>query len=146
MTRSETPRTPSPCDSWSDARPLGAGVAWYEGEEESAVYDIIGGSAGIGLTLLYLHETRSQPGALDLAVEAGRLLASRGRPEHDGLKWPMSEAYPRLMPNFSHGTAGVAYFLARLHGLTAEVSFWRQPFTEHGIWRISPSAIPRMDA
>jgi lantibiotic modifying enzyme len=106
-----------------DARSLGNGVAWYEGEEEGAVYDIIGGSAGIGLTLLYLHETRGQPGALDLAVEAGRLLASRGRPEHNGLKWPMSEAYPRLMPNFSHGTAGVAYFLARLHEVTGESEF-----------------------
>ncbi len=106
-----------------DARTLGEGVAWYEGADESAAYDIISGSAGIGLTLLYLHETRGHDGALELASEAGRLLASKGRPDHDGLKWPMSEAYPRLMPNFSHGTAGVAYFLARLHGVTGEEEF-----------------------
>jgi len=107
----------------ADARPLGDGVGWYSGEEEGAVYDVIGGSAGIGLTLLYLHETRRQVGALELAMEAGRLLGSKGRPEHDGLKWPMSEAFPRLMPNFSHGTAGIAYFCARLYGLTSDPEF-----------------------
>jgi len=110
------------------ARPLDGGVAWYEGEPSQASYDVISGSAGIGLTLLRFHEgwgrgTPSAAGALDLAEGAGRLLASRGRPEGEGLKWPMSEAYPRLMPNFSHGTAGVAYFLARLHEVTGDREF-----------------------
>jgi hypothetical protein len=31
------------------------------------------------------------------------------------LKWPMDSKFPRLMPNFSHGTAGIAYFLATLY-------------------------------
>jgi hypothetical protein len=31
------------------------------------------------------------------------------------LKWPMDSKFPRLMPNFSHGTAGAAYFLATLY-------------------------------
>ena len=123
----------------ADARLLGEGVAWYEGEEESAVYDVISGSAGIGLTLLYLYETRGQSVALDLAVEAGRLLASRGRPEHNGLKWPMSEAYPRLMPNFSHGTAGVAYFLARLYGLTKDPEFLAPAI--YGAWYLENISI-----
>lgn len=34
---------------------------------------------------------------------------------YTGLSWPMSPDYPRLMPNFSHGTAGTAYFLSRLY-------------------------------
>jgi lantibiotic modifying enzyme len=106
-----------------DARPLGEGVAWYEGDADGAVYDVIGGSAGIGLTLLYLHETRNTKGALEMATRAGKLLATKGRPEHNGLKWPMSEAYPRLMPNFSHGTAGVAYFLGRLYEVTGDIEF-----------------------
>jgi lantibiotic modifying enzyme len=32
----------------------------------------------------------------------------------------MDPSFPRRMPNFSHGTAGVAYFLARLHEETGE--------------------------
>ena len=33
----------------------------------------------------------------------------------------MTPDFPRIMPNFSHGTAGVAFFLATLHdaGATA---------------------------
>jgi lantibiotic modifying enzyme len=126
------------------ARPLDGGVAWFSEEPGEASYDLISGSAGIGLTLLHFHErwagvgesggeaagTPGNPGvsglaasALEAAQGAGRLLAARGRREHDGLKWPMSEAYPRLMPNFSHGTAGVAYFLARLHEVTRDETF-----------------------
>ena len=129
-----------------DARSLGDGVAWFAGEPAEASYDIVSGSAGIGLTLLHFHErwtgigepgaggeaagSMGSPGrnalaasALEVAQGAGRLLAARGRPEHMGLKWPMSEAYPRLMPNFSHGTAGVAYFLARLYEGTGDEAF-----------------------
>ena len=123
-----------------DARPLDGGVAWFSGEPREASYDIIGGSAGIGLTLLHFHERwaggtsvgdgspppdppDSPARALELARQAGRLLVERGRPDGGGLKWPMSEAYPRLMPNFSHGTAGVAYFLARLYEVTGEEAF-----------------------
>jgi hypothetical protein len=40
-------------------------------------------------------------------------LIAVGIAEHGGLKWQMAPNSPRLMPNFSHGTAGVAYFLAR---------------------------------
>ena len=106
-----------------DARPLGKGVAWYAGDPESASYDIIGGSAGIGLTLLYVHEQTGAPEGLAMATEAGRALIERGRKAEGGLKWPMSEAYPRLRPNFSHGTAGVAYFLARLFEVTGDERF-----------------------
>lgn len=144
------------------ARPLDGGLAWFADDPRATSYDVISGSAGIGLTLLHFHELEeggnasspnraegdapevpgvgdgSAPGsvdgreavgsplagrALEVARGAGRLLAQRGRPEHDGLKWPMSEAYPRLMPNFSHGTAGVAYFLARLHEVTGDDAF-----------------------
>ena len=32
----------------------------------------------------------------------------------------MDPKFPRRMPNFSHGTAGIAYFLARVHEETNE--------------------------
>jgi len=138
------------------AKPLEEGVAWFESDPTQASYDIISGSAGIGLTLLYFHELWSdgsgedaKPGdpgqsrlaarALEVAVQAGRLLGQRGRPALNGLKWPMSEAYPRLMPNFSHGTAGVAYFLARLHQVTGEDTFLAPAI--YGAWYLENASI-----
>jgi lantibiotic modifying enzyme len=45
------------------------------------------------------------------------------RPEAGGMKWAMNPKFPRLMPNFSHGTAGVAYFLATLYAETRNKEF-----------------------
>lgn len=96
------------------ARTEETGILWHAGDPRQASYDIISGSAGIGLTLLFLHEHLGHPHALDAAARAGDLLRKRGRQALGGMKWPMSETYPTLMPNFSHGTAGVVYFLVRL--------------------------------
>lgn len=101
------------------ARPAGAGVEW------SPTTDIIGGSAGIGLTLLWAHRTLAVEGALDTAVAAADRLLEVAIPSGDGVKWAMSPDVPRLMPNFSHGTAGIAYFLATVHGATGEERFLR---------------------
>lgn len=89
------------------AQPRGAGVQWTE------VTDIISGSAGTGLFLLAMKETA-------LAAKAGdRLLELAEATEHGSL-WKMDPKFPRVMPNFSHGTAGVAYFLARLYEETKD--------------------------
>lgn len=99
------------------ARAVGAGVEWNE------VTDIVGGSAGIGLVLLWAHDTMAADGALAAAVAAGDRLLERAREADAGAKWPMSDEFPRLMPNFSHGTAGIAYFLARLYEVAGEERF-----------------------
>jgi lantibiotic modifying enzyme len=99
------------------ATPKGSGVEW------STTTDIISGSAGTGLFLLYAYHETMDPTWLDLAARAGLRLIELGRPENGGLKWPMDPEYPRLMPNFSHGTAGVAYFLARLYEETKRKNF-----------------------
>jgi lantibiotic modifying enzyme len=99
------------------ATKVGAGVAWNE------VTDIIGGSSGIGLFLLYAARELHAPGARDLAAQAGRRLLEIGQPESGGRKWAMSPKVPRLMPNFSHGTAGIAYFLASLYRETRDRAF-----------------------
>ncbi len=88
------------------AKPAGDGVEW------GATVDIISGNAGTGLTLLWLHERLRDDALLDLAVRAARRLTTLGVEEHGGLKWAMNPTFARRMPNFSHGTAGVAYFLA----------------------------------
>ncbi len=101
----------------ASARESGAGVEWSE------VTDIIGGTAGTGLFLLYAADELKQPKLKQLAAAAGRRLIEQARPEGNGLKWAMSESFSRLMPNFSHGTAGIAYFLLRLHQETGDEAF-----------------------
>ncbi|MFI5245465.1 MAG: lanthionine synthetase LanC family protein [Gemmatimonadales bacterium] len=88
------------------------GVAWND------VTDIISGSAGIGLALLTMRDLMGDQ-AVDLARKSGDHLLALAKPVTDGQrKWRMDPTFPREMPNFSHGTAGIAYFLATLsaHG------------------------------
>jgi lantibiotic modifying enzyme len=95
-----------------EARPVGKGIDW------SGPTDIISGSAGIGLFLLQEPAELNDNRLIELASQAGARLAELGKTENGGLKWAMDENFPRLMPNFSHGTAGVAYFLATLYEKT----------------------------
>ena len=91
------------------AKPADPGIEW------SSTTDIISGGAGTGLFLIYAYHETGDRAWLDLAARAGIRLLGLGRPENLGLKWAMDPAFPRLMPNFSHGTAGIAYFLAALY-------------------------------
>ena len=95
----------------------GAGVEW------TPVTDIISGTAGTGLYLLHAARELKMPAAKELAVRAGRRLIELGQADAGGTKWPMSPGMARLMPNFSHGTAGIAYFLARLYEETKDNAF-----------------------
>jgi lantibiotic modifying enzyme len=99
------------------ARKVGRGVEWGD------VTDVISGNAGTGLFLLYAARELGDESARELAVQAGRRLIELGRPAAGGLKWAMDSKFPRLMPNFSHGTAGVAYFLTSLYGETRDKEF-----------------------
>ena len=99
------------------AVPAGKGVAW------SATTDIISGGAGTGLFLIYAFHETGDRAWLDLAGRAGERLVELGLPENGGLKWAMDPGFPRLMPNFSHGTAGIAYFLAALYQETKGRTF-----------------------
>jgi lantibiotic modifying enzyme len=100
------------------AQKAGDGVEW------SPVTDIISGSAGIGLFLIDVYRKMNEPSALDLAVKTGRRLLQLSISETaGGLSWKMSPDFPRIMPNFSHGTAGIAYFLAALYEVTHETCF-----------------------
>jgi lantibiotic modifying enzyme len=88
------------------ATAVGDGVEWSE------VTDIISGSAGVGLFLLRVDQELGSETARELAVAAGHRLVEQAIATDTGLKWQMAASYDRLMPNFSHGTAGVAFFLA----------------------------------
>ncbi len=99
------------------AKTAGAGVEW------SDTTDVISGSAGTGLYLLYAAREFNQPALTHLAGRAGLRLIELARKEGSGLKWAMDSKFPRLMPNFSHGTAGIAYFLSALYGETRDRRF-----------------------
>lgn len=95
----------------------GKGVRWADST------DIISGSAGTGLYLLWAQRELRDPSALDLAAGAGQALVAAGEPVGDGLRWKVNATLPRNYPNFAHGTGGVAYFLATLHQATGERAF-----------------------
>ena len=99
------------------AKTAGKGSEWNE------TTDIISGGAGIGLFLLYAARELKAPGLRDLAIQAAHRLIELGIPESSGVKWRMRPDFARLMPNFSHGTAGIAYFLATLYQETKRKEF-----------------------
>jgi lantibiotic modifying enzyme len=94
------------------ATTVGSGVQW------SPVTDVIGGNAGTGLFLLHAGAALNDSAAVALAAKAADRLLAVGVAEHGGMRWAMDPAFPRLMPNFSHGTAGIAYFLAGVYEAT----------------------------
>lgn len=100
-----------------EAKKAGNGIQWNN------YTDIIYGSAGIGLFLIRMARELKDPGLYDLAVQAGKRLMDLAIPVKNGLKWKMDPDFPRIMPNFSHGTAGIAYFLVTLYKATKRKEF-----------------------
>ncbi len=95
----------------------GAGVEWND------YTDVALGNAGIGLFLQYAAREMNQPEARGLAMKAGARLVELGQREHGGLKWLARRGFADEMPNFAHGAAGVAYFLATLYRETKRREF-----------------------
>ncbi len=107
------------------AVPVGDGVAWPQGSDPAReVSDIVSGAAGTGLTLLWLHERLGDERALETALEAGRRLIEVAERVDDGLRWQLYPGFEREYPNFSHGTGGVAYFLATLSERSGDAAFF----------------------
>ncbi|HEY3814634.1 MAG TPA: lanthionine synthetase LanC family protein [Caulobacteraceae bacterium] len=96
---------------------VGAGVQWDDG------YDVISGSAGIGLALLDAHRRWGDAEALALARKAGLRLIECGHAAEGGTLWFPSASLKTNYPNFSHGASGVGYFLASLHQRTGDRVF-----------------------
>ena len=90
------------------------------------VNDVLNGTAGIGLSLLYAYEALGDSSALAAAEEAGDRLLSVGDTTESGyVRWLRGADAPIDLPNFSHGTAGVGFFLARLGTVTGRARFTR---------------------
>ncbi len=92
--------------------------AWW-----SNYNDVLNGSAGTGLFLLYAAREMHHEPSLDLAVAAGHKLMSLAMREHGGLTWKLREDREFVLPNFSHGAAGVGFFLATLYRDTRRAEF-----------------------
>ncbi len=60
---------------------------------------------------------------LKAAIDAAARIRSHEVATEAGKTWPIATGGKRNMPNFSHGTAGVAYFLATLYEQTREKEF-----------------------
>jgi lantibiotic modifying enzyme len=91
--------------------------------KEKLANDIVYGLAGIGLVYIYAHQHKIHPIALPTANSIAEILLSRAQPVQQGIRWPMfmrDTAKKFYMPNFSHGTAGIAYFLANLFEATKD--------------------------
>lgn len=85
--------------------------------------DVLGGLAGTGLFLLYMSEETGSEEARSMAVQAGKTLISRAIKEGDKWSWRRGQDSKYILPNFSHGPAGIGYFMARLYEATSEEAF-----------------------
>jgi lantibiotic modifying enzyme len=88
--------------------------------------DIVYGYAGAGLTYLYADKNGVDKKSLKHAKEIGDILLQNKVDGINGIRWPMlrnDTARKFFMPNFSHGTAGIAYFLCCLYEKTKEQKY-----------------------
>jgi lantibiotic modifying enzyme len=115
----------------AQAQPLGSGIGWIEpipfsditgitGERE--VLDLSIGAAGAGIGFLYAHRNGLDSQALEWATSTADRLIEMSVDGVGGPNWLMMAdmPFPFDAPNFAHGAAGVAYFLADLHRATGE--------------------------
>ncbi|HZQ27333.1 MAG TPA: lanthionine synthetase LanC family protein [Acidimicrobiales bacterium] len=106
-------------DRWGEvARGATAGL-----ERWTPVTDIVSGTAGIGLFLLWAARELAVPDALARATDAGHQLLAAAHRAEGGLAWTKQPGADPVLPNFSHGTAGVAFFLASLAVATGDGCF-----------------------
>ncbi len=116
---------------FDQSEPIGAGIGWvqempyakltgHSGTRE--IFDVAEGAAGAGLAWLYAHEEGVHDQALEWTRAAADRLLEVAEPAEGGLRWQLMNDIPWAFdaPNFAHGTAGVAYFLARLYEYTAD--------------------------
>ncbi len=83
--------------------------------------EVMLGDAGTGLFLLYAGQELKHPGAEKLARAIGDQVLASAKKSDGGLMWPTGRIYFGTdHPNFSHGTSGVGYFLARLYQQTGD--------------------------
>ena len=99
------------------ARKEGGGVGWTH------YNDLLFGNAGTGLFLLFAHKEMGHAPSRDLALQVGRRLLEKAVKENGGSNWKFRDDRDFILPNFSHGAAGIGYFLATLYMDTRHKEF-----------------------
>ena len=90
------------------ARSVDDGVEW------APYNDMLFGSAGTGLFLAHAGGDWGHQPSLDLARQIAETLLARAEPAEVGLTWRLRQDRDIYLPNFSHGPAGIGYFLATM--------------------------------
>ncbi|MGH8542154.1 MAG: lanthionine synthetase LanC family protein [Gammaproteobacteria bacterium] len=85
-------------------------------------YDLVFGSAGIGLFLLEASVSDSDGRPSDLVDGLARHLLSAAIHDPNGMTWELGYGIRSNMPNFAHGSAGVIYFLASCYLRTGDAA------------------------
>jgi hypothetical protein len=98
------------------AKPVATGGRGY------AYLDVLYGDAGVILALLDVAADDERARTLAIAL-GDRLLGGTAEPVAKGTHWTMRPGDKTELPNFSHGTAGVAYALARLYEVTRDARY-----------------------
>lgn len=89
--------------------------ACVQGGKPSGATDIISGTAGQGVFLLNLHGATGEPLFLAEARKLGDALAASAVRNDGAAHWPIvTGGNPRVYLGFSHGAAGIGYFLLHL--------------------------------
>lgn len=107
---------------WIEPMPF-SDISGFTGDRE--IYDASVGAAGAGMVYLYALEQGVYPDGLAFATAIGERLLEVAEPMSVGLQWRLMNDMPFdfSAPNFAHGGAGVAYFLARLFQHSADQRF-----------------------
>lgn len=82
--------------------------------------DVIGGSAGLILSLASLHRVRPDDEWIAIMRAAGDHLLERARRVEGGLGWFSRIETTRPITGMSHGAAGIAWALTELYALTGD--------------------------
>lgn len=85
--------------------------------------DIISGWAGTGMFFLYVWEKYNDEKALEVAKKSAHFLKMSRELAQGGLRWLPWVASQIYMPNFAHGTSGIAYFFARIYEVTGDEEY-----------------------
>jgi hypothetical protein len=100
---------------WSIETPTG--LMWSD-----EFNDLIYGDAGTALFLAAVAEHTGDEQARGMSAQGARFLLSQGQDAEQGQYWLFRRSKPFNLPNFSHGTAGVAYVLATVGSLVDDES------------------------